>query len=160
MDLRTLKRLKKEYDELLREPIPHCKAHPMDFNQLAEWEAVIEGPEETPYVGGLFHLHILFPNEYPFRPPKIIFKTRVYHPNISSTGGICLDILKDAWSPALTIGKILLSICSLLADPNPNDPLMPDIARIYIENNEQFVENATEYTQKFAMENDLHSINK
>jgi len=152
MELRTIKRLRKEYEELSREPIPHCKAIPIDINNLAEWQAIIEGPEETPYVGGIFHLNILFPNEYPFRPPKIVFKTRVYHPNISSTGGICLDILKDAWSPALTIGKILLSICSLLADPNPNDPLMPDIAKIYIDNHQQFIQNAMDYTKKFAMD--------
>jgi ubiquitin-protein ligase len=59
--------------------------------------------------------------------PNIVFKTRIYHCNISSTGAICLDILKDKWSPALTISKVLLSICSLLTDANPNDPLVADI---------------------------------
>ena len=69
--------------------------------------------------------------DYPFKPPKITFKTKIYHPNINATGGICLDILKQQWSPALTISKVLLSISSLLTDANPDDPLVPDIAKIY-----------------------------
>ena len=81
------------------------------------------GPEDSPYSGGVFFLNIHFPADYPFKPPKVSFTTRIYHCNINANGGICLDILKDQWSPALTISKVLLSICSLLTDPNPDDPL-------------------------------------
>ena len=88
------------------------------------------GPDDSPYSGGVFFLDIHFPADYPFRPPKISFATRIFHCNISSNGGICLDILGKEWSPALTIPKILLSICSLLTDPNPNDPLVADIAEV------------------------------
>ena len=63
------------------------------------------GPEDSPYTGGVFFLNIHFPTDYPFKPPKVTFVTRIYHPNINSNGGICLDILKDQWSPALTISK-------------------------------------------------------
>jgi len=78
------------------------------------------GPEGSPYAGGIYFLKINFPEEYPFKPPKIVFRTRVYHCNINARGEICLDVLKDNWSPALTISKVLLSICSLLTDPNPS----------------------------------------
>ncbi|KAI3365334.1 hypothetical protein L3Q82_010419, partial [Scortum barcoo] len=95
------------------------------------WQATIMGPGDSPYQGGVFFLTIHFPTDYPFKPPKVAFTTKIYHPNINSNGSICLDILRSQWSPALTVSKVLLSICSLLCDPNPDDPLVPDIAHIY-----------------------------
>jgi len=100
-------------------------------SDLYKWTATIVGPKGTPYEGGVFMLDVEFPVDYPFKPPKVTFTTRIYHPNINKNGSICLDILKDQWSPALTIGTVLLSICSLLNDPNPNDPLVPEIAHQY-----------------------------
>ncbi|KAJ8400965.1 hypothetical protein AAFF_G00389220 [Aldrovandia affinis] len=86
---------------------------------------------DSPYQGGVFFLTIHFPTDYPFKPPKVAFTTKIYHPNINSNGSICLDILRSQWSPALTVSKVLLSICSLLCDPNPDDPLVPEIAHTY-----------------------------
>merc|ERR1712118_43584 len=93
-------------------------------------QATIMGPSDSPYQGGVFFLNINFPSDYPFKPPKCHFTTKIYHCNVNSNGAICLDILKDQWSPALTISKVLLSISSLLTDCNPADPLVPEIARL------------------------------
>ena len=98
-------------------------------DNLYEWVSTILGPPGSPYEGGVFFLDIHFTPEYPFKPPKVTFRTRIYHCNVNSQGVICLDILKDNWSPALTISKVLLSICSLLTDCNPSDPLVGSIAQ-------------------------------
>jgi ubiquitin-conjugating enzyme E2 D/E len=118
---------------------------------LFKWQATIVGPEGSPYHGGIFFLTIDFPSDYPFKSPRIVFTTPIYHCNINSNGSICLDILKDQWSPALTISKVLLSICSLMDDPNPNDPLVPDIADLLRKNKVQHDENARMMTMKHAI---------
>ena len=144
------KRLQNEINELNKNPISNCSAGPVDDN-LTIWQATIFGPEGTPYYGGVFYLEVKFPSEYPFKPPIMKFITPIYHCNINKSGGICLDILKEKqWSPALTISKVLLSICSLMADPNPKDPLMPDIAELFMNHKEIHDANANEYTLKYA----------
>ncbi|CAN1158462.1 Ubiquitin-conjugating enzyme E2 28 [Linum perenne] len=72
---------------------------------MFHWQATIMGPPDSPYSGGVFLVTIHFPPDYPFKPPKVAFRTKVFHPNINSNGSICLDILKEQWSPALTISK-------------------------------------------------------
>ena len=143
------KRLQKELQDICKDTPANCSAGLLS-NDLFVWQATIIGPTETPYEGGVFHLKMTFPTDYPFKAPAVIFTTRIYHPNINDNGSICLDILKDQWSPVLTVSKLLLSICSLLNEPNPNDPLMPSIANLYKTNREQFNANAKEYTLKYA----------
>ncbi|KAJ3354864.1 Ubiquitin-conjugating enzyme E2 4 [Allomyces javanicus] len=169
----ALKRINKELQDLARDPPSSCSAGPSgedstfladihygaDMNASAErgvpllfsWQATILGPSDSPYAGGVFFLSIQFPTDYPFKPPKVAFTTRIYHPNINSNGSICLDILRDQWSPALTISKVLLSICSLLTDPNPDDPLVPDIAHLYKTDRSRYEATAREWTRKYAM---------
>jgi ubiquitin-conjugating enzyme E2 D/E len=146
----SAKRILKEMQDMMSSPMDNCTAGPVDPENLYLWHGTIIGPEKSPYEGGLFQLEITFPPEYPFKPPKVIFLTKVYHPNINSFGGICLDILKDAWVPSLTIGKVLLSISSLLTDPNPKDPLVPEIATLYEMNRPRFEEVARQWTQTYA----------
>jgi len=144
------KRITKELSDLGKDPPANCSAGP-NSDDIFHWQATLMGPADSPYQGGVFFLNIHFPPDYPFKPPKVKFTTRIYHPNINDNGGICLDILKDQWSPALTTSKVLLSICSLLTDPNPDDPLVPEIANIYKNNREAFNKTAREWTQKYAM---------
>ena len=118
---------------------------------MFKWEGVIMGPSDSPYQGGVFKLEILFPVDYPFKPPKLQFTTKIYHPNINPAGLICLDILKQQWSPALTISKVLLSITSLLTDPNPDDPFVPEIAQLYKTNKAAYEAKARESTLRYAM---------
>ncbi|KAJ8494033.1 hypothetical protein OPV22_015754 [Ensete ventricosum] len=115
---------------------------------MFHWQATIMGPPDSPYAGGVFLVTIHFPPDYPFKPPKVAFKTKVFHPNINSNGSICLDILKEQWSPALTISKVLLSICSLLTDPNPDDPLVPEIAHMYKADKTKYETTARSWTQR------------
>ncbi|KAF7159877.1 hypothetical protein CNMCM6106_007303 [Aspergillus hiratsukae] len=121
------------------------------MNPPFHWQATIMGPGDSPYSGGVFFLTIHFPTDYPFKPPKVNFTTRIYHPNINSNGSICLDILRDQWSPALTISKVLLSICSMLTDPNPDDPLVPEIAHVYKTDRPRYEATAREWTRKYAI---------
>jgi len=146
----ALKRINKELQDLGRDPPAQCSDGPVG-DDLFHWQATIMGPPDSPYQGGVFFLSIHFPTDYPFKPPKVSFTTRIYHPNINSNGSICLDILRSQWSPALTISKVLLSICSLLCDPNPDDPLVPEIARIYKTDRDKYNELAREWTRKYAM---------
>jgi ubiquitin-conjugating enzyme E2 D len=101
----ALKRIQRELQELNREPPENVSAGPAG-DDLFKWQATLMGPEDSPYSGGLFFIDIQFPADYPFKPPKLSFSTRIYHCNISANGSICLDILKDQWSPALTISKV------------------------------------------------------
>ena len=149
-----------------RDPPSSCSAGPIG-DDLFHWQATIMGPTDSPFQGGVFFLAIHFPTDYPFKPPKVNFTTRIYHPNINSNGSICLDILRDQWSPALTISKgkfgdfrqhirsnvvtVLLSICSMLTDPNPDDPLVPEIAHVYKTDRARYEATAREWTRKFAI---------
>ncbi len=110
------RRLKRELERLQKDPVAGCAAKLKDPKNIFQWEAEIEGPSKSPYANGIFKLDITFPDNYPIKAPRVQFKTRIWHCNISDDGSICLDVLKGAWSPVLTISKVLLSIVSLLVE--------------------------------------------
>ena len=116
----------------------NCSAGPIDESNQFEWAATISGPEDSPYEGGLFYLNIKFPADYPYKPPQLTFNTKVYHPNINANGKICISILKEDWTPSMTIPKVLQSVQSLLTDANPDDALIPEIAQQYKSNRDAY----------------------
>ena len=144
-------RLKKELDDLRDSPPANCSAGPVG-DGLLKWQATIMGPADSPYEGGVFYLDVMFPRDYPFRPPRVQFRTKIYHCNVNTAGAICLDILKDRWSPALTLSKVLLSVCSLMDDPNPDDPLSIEAADLFLQDKEAYRDKARQWTLQFATE--------
>jgi len=122
-------------------------------DDLKHWKGTIFGPSDTCYEGGTFLIDIVIPNEYPFKPPKMKFDTKIWHPNISSqTGAICLDILKNEWTPALTIRTALISLQALLCAPEPDDPQDAVVAQMYKSDLQAFNRKAAEWTQNYARE--------
>ena len=121
-------------------------------------KGALEGPPQTPYQNGIFLFSIIFPEDYPFKPPKFIFKTKIFHPNISEDGNVSIDILQNQWSPVLSaFHRIILSVQSLLNDPNPNDYLNQEAAKLFIENKEKYEETVIEYTKKYANYNNFQN---
>ena len=103
------------------------------------WNVLIKGPEDSYYRGKEYNIEVNFINiNYPFDPPKITFKDKIFHPNIDDKGNICLDLLKESWQPTIPMINILKSILSLLKYPNVDDPLNIDAANIYKKNQEEF----------------------
>nr|XP_022288948.1 ubiquitin-conjugating enzyme E2 T-like [Crassostrea virginica] len=152
---RTL-RMKKELQMFVHSPPHGVSCWPNDEADMTHLSAQILGGEGSPYEGGIFKLEIQIPERYPFEPPKVKFSTPIYHPNIDSGGRICLDTLKmppkGAWKPCLNISTVLTSIQLLMAEPNPEDPLMTEIANEFQYNKATYVQTAKEWTKKYAMD--------
>lgn len=144
------KRIIKETERLVTDPVPGIVAIPSEDN-LRYFQVKIDGPLLSPYSDGVFDLELYLPDDYPMCAPKVRFLTRIYHPNIDKLGRICLDVLKDNWSPALQIRTILLSIQALLGAPNPDDPLANDVAQEWKDDELKAVLVAKEWTEKYAM---------
>jgi ubiquitin-conjugating enzyme E2 T len=155
-----LVRVRKEIEQLEREPPPGISAWPRD-DDIRRLEATIRGAEGTCYECGTFRVHISLPLRYPFEPPKLRFATKIYHPNIDAGGRICLDTLvmppKGVWTPSLNVAAVLNSVRALMASPNPDDPLMADICHLFRTDYQRFEDTARQWTQRYAVE---HSENE
>lgn len=119
-----------------------------------QWNAVIFGPDDTPWDGGTFKLTLDFSEDYPNKAPVVKFKSTMFHPNIYADGGICLDILQNQWSPIYDVSAILTSIQSLLSDPNPNSPANSEAARLYNENRREYNRRVREVVEQSWSEQD------
>ncbi|KAG4085320.1 ubiquitin-conjugating enzyme E2 G2-like protein [Neocallimastix lanati (nom. inval.)] len=147
----TLKRLMTEYKELTLNAPEGIIAGPISETDFFKWEALISGPEKTPYEGGIFPAILTFPNDYPLSPPVMEFTCEMWHPNIYKNGKVCISILhapgndpnmyessNERWSPVQSVEKILLSVVSMLAEPNDESPANVDAAKMYRTNREEF----------------------
>lgn len=145
------KRLLRELRELVENPVEGIIACPISDDDLFHWRCAITGPEDTPYEFGVFEARLDFPRDYPLSPPTMKFVTPVLHPNVYKDGKVCISILHEPgndplnyesaderWGPLQSIEKILLSVSSMIADPNPNSPANVDAAKLWRYNRESY----------------------
>eukprot|EP00053_Salpingoeca_punica_P003399 m.42961 g.42961 ORF g.42961 m.42961 type:complete len:205 (-) comp12162_c0_seq1:119-733(-) len=148
-------RMARELAMLTTEPPPGISCCAVG-DSLDVLDACIIPGADTVYAGGVFRLEVTIPPRFPMQPPQVRFKTRVYHPNIDSAGRICLDTLKmppaGSWKPSLSLATVLTAIQLLMAEANPDDGLMADIAAEYKFNRPKFNATAREWTLKYACE--------
>ncbi|PVU96021.1 hypothetical protein BB559_002531 [Furculomyces boomerangus] len=148
-----ISRLREEQKQMRKNLPPEIQCYPAG-DEIDKYEGYIKGPPDTPYQGGTFIIDIEIPQEYPFVPPVMRFKTPIYHPNIDENGRICMNLLKltgeGNWSPSENIQSILMAIMALMCDPNPDDPLVVSIADEFITNHSLFSQKAKNHTEKYA----------
>ncbi|OZC09103.1 unnamed protein product [Onchocerca ochengi] len=131
------RRLMRDFKKLQEDPPAGVSGAPTEDNILM-WEAIIFGPQDTPFEDGTFKLTLEFTEEYPNKPPTVKFVSKMFHPNVYADGSICLDILQNRWSPTYDVAAILTSIQSLLDEPNPNSPANSLAAQLYQENRREY----------------------
>jgi ubiquitin-conjugating enzyme E2 D/E len=147
------KRISKELAEVTTNPPAGIKVSLVDEANVHNWNIIMDGPEGSPYAGGKFKLLLVLPTDYPFKPPKISFKTRIFHPNVTfdEHGSMCIGILKpEAWKPSSKIMSVLTATQQLLVEPVPDDAVEQDAADKYKNRREVFNKEAKEYTKKYA----------
>lgn len=147
-----LRRLHKDYKDIVDHGKEQGIMVRLDHRDITSWTAVITGPENTPWEGGLFRLAIKFSERFPVQPPVIKFITPVFHPNIYVDGVVCMSTLKSEWSPCLSTESLLLSIQSLLSDPNPDSAANGDAARVFRENPNEYYKRAHDSVEQSLAE--------
>ncbi|GAV08802.1 hypothetical protein RvY_18443-2 [Ramazzottius varieornatus] len=121
-----------------------------DESNILQWQGLLV-PEAAPYNKGAFRIEINFPAEYPFKPPKINFRTKIYHPNIDEKGQVCLPIIQaDNWKPATKTEQVVQSLLDLISEPEPEHPLRADLAEEFTKDRKKFMKNAEDFTKKYS----------
>lgn len=142
------RRLRKELSDLLACQLKSFREIATDDDNLLRWTGLIV-PDNPPYNKGAFRIEINFPAEYPFKPPKINFKTKIYHPNIDEKGQVCLPIIStENWKPATRTDQVVQALIALINDPEPEHPLRTDLAEEFLRDRRKFMKNAEDYTRK------------
>ena len=141
MTSRTVNRITKELQKITKEPPGNCSACLKNEGDLFEWTGTILGPKDSPYEDGVFFLDIKFPTDYPNTPPKVMFKTKIYHPNIDFKGNVCLDILMNDWKPLLSIQDIIHSLILVFLEPNGTDAINKEAGQLFVQHIDAFKEN-------------------
>ncbi|XP_058472553.1 ubiquitin-conjugating enzyme E2 L3-like [Solea solea] len=143
-------RLKKELAEIHKGGQKNFCNIQVDESNTLLWQALIV-PDRPPYDKGAFKIEIIFPTEYPFKPPKITFKTKIYHPNIDDKGQVCLPIISaDNWKPATKTSQVIQSLINLVNSPEPEHPLRADLAEEYTKDHAKFLKNADDFTKRHS----------
>ncbi|XP_030292260.1 ubiquitin-conjugating enzyme E2 L3a [Sparus aurata] len=144
------RRLLKELEDMRQNGMRCFKNIQVDESNCMAWQGIIV-PEFPPYDKGAFRIEIIFPAEYPFKPPKVTFKTKIYHPNIDEKGQICLPIISvENWKPATKTCQVIESLVALVTTPEPEHPLRADLAEEFSKDRAKFMKNADEFTRKHS----------
>lgn len=144
------RRLQKELQDIRKAGHKSFRDIQVDEQNILQWQGLLV-PDSPPYAKGAFKIDIQFPAEYPFKPPRISFKTRIYHPNVDEKGQVCLPIVSaENWKPATKTDQVIQALVSLINQPEPDHPLRGDLAEEYLKDRKKFMKNAEDYTKKYS----------
>lgn len=143
-----IKRVSREYQLVVRQPVENVTIS-VDEDDIMTWNGYITGPPNTPFAGGNFDFTLTFPNDYPFKAPKFLLKTRIFHPNVDNSGKMCLSTIND-WAPNKTAKDILAEVVTLMVAPNPDNPVEASTAELFKSNYNSFYNKALEWTSRYA----------
>jgi len=142
------RRLQRELQDIRKANPPSFRDIVVDDSNILHWTGLLV-PDCAPYSKGAFRIEIIFPVEYPFKPPKVTFKTKIYHPNVDEKGQVCLPIVTaENWKPATKTDQVINALLSLINEPEPAHPLREDLAKEYFKDRKKFMKNAEDFTKK------------